>query len=491
MKVASLSLLFAFLTSLILPTSSSAIATIKVAGNLTQPLHVCSPPGDDRLFIVEQRGKIKILQHGVVLPTPFLDISAKVDNGTYGGLLGMAFHPNYASNGYFYVNYTNTSGNTRIVRYQVSPSNPNAANPQSETFILSISQPTDIHNGGNLAFGPHDGYLYIAMGDGGPGNDPNERGQNPGTLLGKILRIDVDNGNPYAIPPDNPFVGVSGYRPEIWAMGVRQPWGLSFDALTHDMWMADVGETEWEEVNFQPASSAGGENYGWSVMEGPDCMDDPDGCAEENFVLPIHAYGHVGGLCSINGGAVYRGQLIPSLHGAYFFADYCTSRIWSFRYDDESVTDLVERTQELEPVGALGFDFISAIGTDSEGEMYIVDWTPTPGAGEIYKIVRSVSNVEAPTPPPALSLQIAGANPFQDELKLRIDLAEHGVARFEILDVAGRLLRAEEAVLQAGSQSWSWDGKDRSGRTVPAGTYLVRLSQAEATAALRVQKLAS
>src|SRR5690606_32061029 len=157
----SLSLLFAFLTSLILPTSSSAIATIKVAGNLTQPLHVCSPPGDDRLFIVEQRGKIKILQHGVVLPTPVLDISAKVDNGTYGGLLGMAFHPNYASNGYFYVNYTNTSGNTRIVRYQVSPSNPNAANPQSETFILSISQPTDIHNGGNLAFGPHDGYLYI------------------------------------------------------------------------------------------------------------------------------------------------------------------------------------------------------------------------------------------------------------------------------------------------------------------------------------------
>ena len=490
MTVASLSVLFAFLLVLLVPSSSSAIATIKVAGNLTLPLHVCSPPGDDRLFIVEQGGKIKILEHGVLLSTPFLDISAKVDDSPYGGLLGLAFHPNYASNGYFYVNYTNTSGNTRIVRYRVS-SNRNVASPQSELFILSISQPSDIHNGGNLAFGPGDGYLYIAMGDGGPGEDPDGRGQNPGTLLGKILRIDVDGGSPYAIPPDNPFVGVSGYRPEIWARGVRQPWGLSFDAVTHDLWIADVGETEWEEVNFQPASSAGGENYGWSVMEGPDCFDDPDGCNEQGFVLPIHAYGHGSGLCSINGGVVYRGGLITALRGIYFFADYCTSRIWSFRYDDESVTELVERTQELEPAGALDFDFISAIGTDGEGEMYIVDWTPVPGAGEIYKIVRSVSDVEGPAPIPALSVRIAGHNPFQDELKLRIDMAEHGTARFEILDVTGRLLRTEETALQAGSQSWSWDGKDRSGRTVPAGNYLIRISQAEATTALRVQKLAS
>jgi glucose/arabinose dehydrogenase len=287
MKVASLSRSIPILLAFLTPSSSFALASYKVAGNLSQPLHVCSPPDDDRLFIVEQRGKIKILQNGSVLATPFLDITSKVSPDPYGGLLGLAFHPDYASNGYFYVNYTNSSGNTRVARYRVS-SNPNVANPQSETFLLSVSQPSEIHNGGNLAFGPGDGYLYIGMGDGGPGNDPDGRGQDPGSLLGKILRIDVDGGAPYAIPPDNPFVGVAGYRPEIWALGVRQPWGLSFDRLTHDLWIADVGQKAWEEVNFQAASSPGGENYGWSEMEGPDCFDPPDGCDEDNFVLPIH-----------------------------------------------------------------------------------------------------------------------------------------------------------------------------------------------------------
>ena len=321
---------------------------------------------DTRLFVVMQTGQIVIWDGTRRLSPPFLDIGSLVRSGGEQGLLGLAFHPLYHRNGFFFVNYTNLAGDTVIARYTVSATDPNRADPASARVILEVDQPFANHNGGQLEFGP-DGYLYIGLGDGGSQNDPNNRAQNLGDLLGKILRIDVDRGNPYAIPPGNPFVNVSGARGEVWAYGLRNPWRFSFDSLTGDLWIADVGQGTREEIDFQPAASIGGENYGWRLMEGSLCHIPPgSNCNAGNaLVLPVIEYDHSGGACSVTGGYVYRGTRYPRLHGKYLYADYCNGMIWgATRSESGAVT-----TELLIDTGFR----ISTFGEDAAGEIYVAD----------------------------------------------------------------------------------------------------------------------
>jgi glucose/arabinose dehydrogenase len=350
---------------------------------LSRPVQVVAAPNDyDRIFIVEQRsgstGRIRIfnLDTNTLNSTAFLSLS--VSTSSEQGLLGLAFHPNYDQNGYFYVNYTASNGDTYIKRYTVS-SNPDIANSSSGYTIMTIDQPYSNHNGGWLGFGP-DGYLYIGTGDGGSGGDPGNRAQDiTNQKLGKMLRIDVDGGLPYAIPASNPFVGITG-DDEIWAYGLRNPWRCSFDSQTGDLWMGDVGQNAYEEITFQPASSTGGENYGWRCYEGNHAYS-TGGCPNQStMTFPVWEYPHSSG-CSVTGGEIYRGSAIAGLQGTYFFADYCYSTIWSFRYDGSSVYDYQNRTSQLSPdIGSISS--ISGFGRDAAGEMYICDLN-----GEVFKIV--------------------------------------------------------------------------------------------------------
>lgn len=365
-----------------------SLDTVRVASGVTSPVFVCAPPGDPaRVFIVQKNGHIRILKNGAVLPTSFLNIQTLVSTGSEQGLLGLAFHPNYAQNGRYFVNYTNTGGSTVIARYQVS-SNPDISNTTA-TILMTISQPYSNHNGGCIQFGP-DGYLYIGMGDGGSGNDPQANGQNINVPLGKMLRIDVDsaeNGN-YGTPSTNPFDGAIPGDDRIWAYGLRNPWRFSFDRATGNMVIADVGQNAWEEIDFEPAG-AGGRNYGWRCMEGNSCTG-LSGCTCNATTLtnPIWVYSHSLG-CSVTGGYVYRGCAIPSLRGHYFFADYCNATIWSFPIQSTPVPagSVTNRTAELAPGGGLSISSISSFGEDAAGELYICDMS----GGEVFKIVPSAA----------------------------------------------------------------------------------------------------
>ena len=372
------------------------LTTVRVASGLSMPLYVTHSPGDsERLFIVEQSRQIKILRNGAVLPTPFLDVTSLATCCGEAGLLGFAFHPNYQNNGYFYINYTDTSSNnervfrTVVARYSVS-SNRDVADPNSAVVLLRIDQPYSNHNGGWMDFGP-DGYLYIATGDGGDRFDPDNNAQDiTDNLLGKIVRIDVnrdefpaDPERNYGIPPDNPFVDAEG-DDEIWAYGLRNPWRNSFDSETGDLYIADVGQFLTEEINVQPADSPGGENYGWDCTEGASCTAEATcTCNDDSLTAPVHVYNHNAGRCSITGGLVYRGCAIPDLTGTYFFADYCSAQIFSFRYENGGVHDLRERTAELAPGGGLSISGISSFGRDIDGEIYLCDI----GGGEVFKVV--------------------------------------------------------------------------------------------------------
>ena len=299
----------------------------------------------------------------VLLAAPFLDISEQVACCHEQGLLSVAFPPDYSDKQYFYVNYTNADGDTEIVRYRVS-SDPNVADPESAELIMRIDQPNVIHNGGHMAFGPNDGYLYIGTGDGGPTGDPDSRGQYPDTLLGKILRIDVESGvTPYAIPDDNPFAQSAGYRGEIWALGLRNPWGFAFDKGTGDLYIGDVGDGEFEEINYQPASSKGGENYGWSIFEGTHCPR-PHFCDKTGLTQPIAEYPHSQG-CAIIGGPVYRGSQFNSMKGIYFYADFCSGRIWGLRQ--------IGDTWESALLYHAPFR-ITSIGEDEDGNLYVANY---------------------------------------------------------------------------------------------------------------------
>ena len=361
------------------------LALKEVATGLQSPTFVTVAPGDNnRLFVLEQAGIIRIVRGGQVQSQPFLDLRTRVGSAaSEQGLLGLAFHPQYAQNGFFFVHYTNRGGDVQISRFQVT-GDPQLADPNSEALLLNIPQPFPNHNGGMLAFGPKDGYLYIGVGDGGSANDPQDNAQRLDTLLGKILRIDVDGLAPYAIPPTNPFVLDPGARQEIWAYGLRNPWRFSFDRETGGLWIGDVGQRTREEINFQPAASAGGENYGWRVREGTVCRPGEQECILPGAVDPVHDY-QKRGLRAVTGGYVYRGQAIPRLRGQYLFADYVRGNVWSLLPRGGSYT-VLNRTRDLRPREIIAN--ISSFGEDNAGEVYLVSYR----SGKIYQIVRRLGS---------------------------------------------------------------------------------------------------
>jgi glucose/arabinose dehydrogenase len=337
----------------------------EVVGGLDQPEGLTNAgDGSGRLFVVEQGGKILILKDGTVLPTPFLDLTQKVDCCGERGLLGLVFHPKYSENGFFYVDYTERAGNklyTVIARYSVSANDPNQADPNSEMRMQHIEQPYQNHKGGQLAFGP-DGFLYIGMGDGGSQGDPEGNGQSLQTLLGKILRIDVDHGEPYAVPSDNPFVDGGGLR-EIWAYGLRNPWRFSFDNRNGDMYIGDVGQDEWEEIDYLPTGSPGGANFGWNYFEGSHSYRGSPP-VDMKFVMPVAEYSHDLGNAVI-GGYVYRGANLPAWQGVYLYGDYGSGRLWGLLHQ----ADGSWQNAEMYDTGRQ----ISSFGVDEIGEIYLVD----------------------------------------------------------------------------------------------------------------------
>lgn len=355
------------------PSGTAAFGLADIASGLSRPVYLTAPTGDARLFVVEKVGRIRVIKNGSLLSTPFLDITSKVGSGgNEQGLLSVAFHPSYASNGFMYVNYTDVSGDTRIERYTVS-SNPDVANPVSAKLILAIDQPFSNHNGGLNLFGP-DGMLYIGMGDGGSGGDPNGNGQNKNALLGKILRIDVDRGDPYAIPVTNPFANGGG-RAEVWAYGLRNPWRFTFDKTASLLYIADVGQNSFEEVNVVPASTPG-VNYGWNIMEGASCYNAPS-CNQSGLQQPVITYKlYEAGTCTVIGGLVYRGSAVPQLVGHYLYADYCAGWIRSFTWTNNSAANSTEwQTPQ--------HGNITSFGQDGSGEAYILSEN-----GHVYKIVK-------------------------------------------------------------------------------------------------------
>jgi glucose/arabinose dehydrogenase len=344
--------------------SAASVTAGLYASGLNFPLFATAPPGDPRLFVVERAGRIRIISGGTLLPTPFLDIRSRVSVAGERGLLGLAFSPDHAVDGFFYIYYTNLQGHSVVSRFEVG-SDPDLADAASEFPLLDpIPQPFANHNGGTVALSPVDGWLYFSPGDGGSANDPAERAQDPDDLLGKMLRIDVDGVLPA----------------EIWALGLRNPYRFSFDRATGDLWIADVGQSQREEIDFQPASDPGGRNYGWDVMEGSLCNGvDPASsppCNDPSLTLPVYEYAHSDGNCSITGGFLYRGA-IPELWGHYVFGDYCSSRIWTL---DPATGVATDRSQELGAAAAAPFELVG-FGEDGSGELYVIH-----SGGEVFRI---------------------------------------------------------------------------------------------------------
>lgn len=355
---------------------SPVVELAQMASGLKQPVAITAAPlsADKRLFIVEQAGVIKILQaDGSVANQAFLDISSKVLNSGEMGLLGMAFSPNYAKDGYFFINYIDKNQNTVIARYH-APS-VDKADPASEQKILTLKQPYTNHNGGALLFGP-DGYLYAALGDGGSGGDPQNRAQNLNSLFGKILRLDVSQ-LPYKVPVSNPFANQTGRRAEIWAYGLRNPWRFSFDRKTSELFIADVGQGDIEEIDLEPAGSKGGNNYGWRCFEGNKDFNIAGCKSPENYTVPILEYGHSENRCSVTGGYVYRGQKFPALDGKYFYADFCGGQLYTAeKVNGQWQSSLIAKTPYQ----------ISTFGEDEGGELYLADYS-----GDIYQLQDSAN----------------------------------------------------------------------------------------------------
>jgi glucose/arabinose dehydrogenase len=357
--------------------SPLTVATVVVVSGLSAPMFVTAPAGDARLFVVERAGRIRIVQNGAIAPVPFLDISPRVSTAGEGGLLSMAFDPLFAVNRFFYVYFTDPSGDIAVERFQVSLGDPNIAEPAPLRIITITHRAFSNHKGGLVAFGP-DGFLYLATGDGGGAGDPLNSGQNLNSLLGKLLRIDVSNASlavPYTIPASNPFVGQAGRRGEIWAFGLRNPWRYAFDAPTGLLYIGDVGQNRIEEVDVAPATSAA-LNYGWNITEGSLCFP-ADPCDRTGITLPVLEYGHgAGGGCSITGGFVYRGSAFPELQGRYFYSDFCSGFLRSFVHSGGAATD------QREFIANMG-DVVS-FGEDGQKELYVVTT-----AGQVLRIVRT------------------------------------------------------------------------------------------------------
>lgn len=362
------------------------VSAERVVGGLVRPVAAAhAGDGSGRLFVALQGGTVRILAGSQLLPDPFLTIPVSCCNER--GLLGLAFHPDYEDNGFFYVSYTDGQGDSVISRFEVS-GDPNRADQSSEVVLLRIEQPEPNHNGGHLAFGP-DGFLYIAVGDGGGAGDqhgPIGNGQELGTLLGKILRIDIDtSGTPYGIPPGNPFANRPNARPEIWAYGLRNPWKFSFDRRTGDLWIGDVGQGNWEEIDFQPASSRGGENYGWRRMEGRHCFNPSTNCQQAGMVLPVLEYSHAEG-CSVTGGYRYRGPQ-QLMRGVYFYADFCSGKLWGATR--RCGRNAGWRTAEITDLPFLVTSFAEA----ENGELYVIEYDAADGA--LHRLRATASRTRA------------------------------------------------------------------------------------------------
>ena len=348
--------------------SSDGIVLTQVASGFSDPVYLTAIPDDPRLFVVEQRGTVRVIDGGQVLPTPFLDISSETSANGERGLLSMIFHPDFEANGQVFVNYTDNGGTTVVERYQIDGAG-TTIDPGTAFEIIRIPQPFGNHNGGQLQIGV-DGMLYIGMGDGGSGGDPEGNGQDLASLHGALLRLEIDNQVPYAIPSDNPYAQGGGL-PEIWASGLRNPWRFSFDRGTRDLYIADVGQNRVEEINVTPFGEPG-VNYGWATMEGTECFE-ASSCDMDGLTLPVHEYSHEDG-CSVTGGYVYRGPSIPGVVGHYFYSDFCAGWIRSFRYDGQQATDHME--WDLPDVGN-----VTSFGEDAAGEIYVLT-----SGGAVYRI---------------------------------------------------------------------------------------------------------
>ncbi len=371
---------------------------VKLIDGLEKPVAISTRTSDSEyLYIAEQSGVVQIAIDNIVQKTPFLDISKQVHQPMYPGdeqgLLGIALHPEYTENGYVFVNYVNRDGFTIISKFN---STDTIAYPETEQLIFKIKQPYSNHNGGHLAFGP-DGYLYIGLGDGGSAGDPENNAQNLNSFFGKMIRIDIDSPSEksYSIPIDNPFVEKVNSKPEIWAYGLRNPWRYSFDKFTGDMYIGDVGQNNWEEVDFQHSESPGGINYGWNIMEGNHCFLEDD-CDHSDLVQPIYEYPNNANYlktligmnqnkqdgCSITGGYVYRGNNISAMYGKYVFGDYCTGKVWSFRYSDNKITEFENHTSDIMNSMDKNSFYLSTFGQRENGEFLLVDYS-----GIIYEII--------------------------------------------------------------------------------------------------------
>lgn len=480
---ASLALFVALLVSSPKP-AAAAFETVQIASGLSSPIYATGinyPDLGELVYIVQQNGIIRVMVDGVLQATPFLNIDPRVLSGGERGLLGFALHPDFVTNGEFIVHYSwddpaNTGdGDTRIARFGLVGGNPLDGDEDSEEVLLTEDQPFSNHNGGWIAFGPNDGYLYISLGDGGSGGDPGNRSQNGATILGKMLRIDVDNGTPYAIPPDNPFADPGdGFRDEIWAYGLRNAWRNGFDRATGDLWIGDVGQDEWEEIDFEPANT-GGRNYGWRRMEGLDCYNPSSGCNDGSLTLPIHVYSHAVGF-SVTGGHVHRDPSVPELNGLYIFADYGSGRIWSLSHDGSGGSVVVtERTSEFSP-SQEGFTIntVASFGEGPNGELYLCDI-----GGQVYQVVgdpADTGDVE-PAPISSLRLDLASANPFTpaSPLQFAVSLPESGSLDIAVIDAAGRAVRSlvngEE---NAGRKHYVWNGRTDGGDFAASGVYFLR-----------------
>jgi len=428
------------------------IELIEIASGFSTPVDIAHA-GDDCLFVVEQTGRIRVIDgNQQVATSPFLDIRNKIRFGGERGLLGMAFHPDFSNNGFFYVNYTNPSGDTHIARFQVATGE-TTADPNSELILLTIDQPFANHNGGALKFGP-EGFLYIGLGDGGLFDDPNNAGQDNQSLLGKMLRIDVDNGTPYSIPTDNPFVNNADFREEIWASGLRNPWRFSFDRMTGDLWIADVGQDSQEEVNFIPISEAAGLDFGWRCYEGSNLFN-PVGCADEStFFFPVFTYPTIPSVGeSVTGGYVYRGMQNTDLVGQYIYGDFVSGRIWSL--------ELVDNEWKNIEILSIGLNEISTFGEDATGELYLAAYS----SGTIFQIQQAITssveeNLEA-------ELITVYPNPSQETLIVKLKEPNNLPSKLTIINTKGQIVYHHPSSIE---QTTSIDISDLS-----AGIYYIFL----------------
>lgn len=418
---------------------ADTIVLTRIASGLARPVFVTYAPGDrSRLFIIEKPGRIRVVENGTLLATPFLDISGPVnDNGNEQGLLSMAFDPDYQQNGIFYVDYTGGSGAgySVIARYHVT-ADPNVADANSGQTIMTLTQPYTNHNGGQINFGP-DGYLYIGFGDGGLGDDPSNAGQRLNTWLAKLLRIDVSSALTYTVPPDNPFVGNPDALPEIWDQGLRNPWRWSFDRLTGDLWIGDVGQNQWEEVDLEPAGSSGGINYGWKCKEGTHNYLWSAQCDGVTFTDPVNEYSHSDG-CAITGGYAYRGSPNSPWFGTYFYWDYCWSQqIRTLNYNGLAWV----RTDQIPDTGPYTLNLPSSLGEDFYGNLYVADDNPsTPNTGEVYRLelapascVAGNYDVNGDGVVSALDIQLVAGDWYRTDYDPDYDVNCDGVV--DILDI--------------------------------------------------------